>query len=77
MTAIQAVTSNVDEIKKIVAKPDNPFWRKVANWTIVLGGPAAAILIKLFVPDPFKEPAYQLVLGILALLKGASKLTVK
>jgi len=74
---IQSVVSKVEQIKTIVAKPDNPLWRKIANWAIVLGGPACSILIKMFVPEPYKELANQLLIGILALLKAGSKLTVK
>lgn len=77
MIMIQAVTTKVDEIKKIVAKPDNPTWRKIGNYAAIVGGPLGTLVILIFVPDPYKQSAVATWSAIMGAIKAGSKLTVK
>jgi hypothetical protein len=64
-------------IKERIDKPDNPFWRKVGNFAVIIAGPVGTLAILIFVPAPFKEPGIAAWSAIVAGIKAASKLTVK
>jgi hypothetical protein len=76
MTTYQKIQSVTDSVKARIAKPDHPFWRKLANWFVVVGGPAGEIAVQLFVPEPYKKIASIGWAVIVGTAKLGSKLTV-
>ena len=76
MSPIEQITSGVAVVKARIKKPDHPFWRKLANWMIVVGGPAGETVIQLFVPEPYKKLASVAWAVVVGTLKVGSWLTV-
>ncbi len=76
MSPIEVTKTAYQTVAAKIAKPDHPFWRKFANWMVIVGEPVGTTVIQVAVPAPFKmlaTIAWSLLIGT---LKFASKLTV-
>lgn len=76
MSPIEQIKTGVSTVKVRIKKPDHPFWRKLANWMIVVGGPVGETAIQLFVPEQYKKIASIAWAAVVGTLKVGSWLTV-
>lgn len=64
-------------IQERIKAPDHPVWKRIGNWAAIIGAPAGTLLILIFVPAPYKEPAVATWAAIMAALKAGTKLTTQ
>ena len=74
MNTIQKVT---EQVKAQVKKPDHPFWRKVANFCVMVVAPVGAVVIEVLVPEQYRQVAQIALASMMAFVKAGSKLTEK
>jgi len=66
-----------EKIKEQVSKPDHPFWRNLANFCVIVVAPVGAVVIEVFVPEPYRQVAQITLASLTGFLKAGSKLTEK
>ncbi len=70
MTALKRIESNWN-------KPDNPVWRKIGNFAVLIAGPVGTLAILIFVPPAFKDASIAAWSALVAAVKVGTKLTTK
>jgi len=67
----------INQIKSDWKKPDDPWWRKVGNFAILIASPVGTLAILICVPQPYKDASVAAWVAICTALKAGTKLTTK